>query len=172
MSSYCKSVLVLVRILHSHMHPLSHPTMSLTLQYILNSVMDNEKSVALTNVVNHLAILGWILFPSIHTMMDNFSNLHSNTIALLGYDLDNQVGVVDRIRVFIGRITHRVITDMGRMQRSFKLKDTWFAIDIPEQQRAKCEKVRHYSIFLIASLNYHLDMIQLSFNHLRVLFCS
>jgi hypothetical protein len=67
--------LVLVRTLHGHTRPLPHPTMGLTLQYIFDFVMDNEKSKAITNVVQNLATMGWALFPCIHTVADNFNNL-------------------------------------------------------------------------------------------------
>lgn len=162
--------LVLVRTLHGYTRPLPHPTMGLTLQYILNFMMDNEKSVAFTNVVHSLATIGWAWFPGIHTVVDNFSNLHLDTIALLGYDPEKQVRVVNKIRTFIGRIAHRAITDMVRMQRSSELEDMWFAVDVPEQRRAKCEEVRHCPPSLISSLSCHSThevvwrvVIQLSF---------
>lgn len=118
--------------LHGHTRPLPHLDIGLTLQYILDFVMDNKKSIALTNVVHSLATMGWALFPSIHAVTDNFCNLHLDIVALLGYDPDKQVGVVDRIRAFIGRIAHKAISDIIRMQRSFVLEDMWFAIDVPE----------------------------------------
>lgn len=147
--------LVLVRTLHGYTHPLRHPTMGLTLQYILDFTMDNEKSVAFTNVVHSLATIGWALFPSIHTVADNFSNLHLDIIALLGYDPEKQVEVVNKIRTFIGRIAHRAITDIVRMERSSELEDMWFATNVPEQRRAKCKKVRHCPLSLISSLSCH-----------------
>ena len=69
------------------MHPLHHLRMGLTLRYILDFAINNKKSVALTNVVHILATMRWVSFPGIHIVAINFSNLHSNTMALLGYDL-------------------------------------------------------------------------------------
>ena len=68
------------------MHLLCHPTMGLTLQCIRDFVRDNKKSITLTNVVHSLATIRWALFSDIHTVADNYSNFHLDTIALLGYD--------------------------------------------------------------------------------------
>lgn len=111
-----RAFLVLVRTLHGHTRPLPHPDLGLTLQYILDFALDNKKSVALTSVVHVLSTIGWALFPGIHTVEDNFNNLHSDMVALLGYDPEKQVGVVEWIRAFIGRIAHRAIADMVRRQ--------------------------------------------------------
>ena len=163
--------LVLVRTLHGYTHPLRHPTMGLTLQYILDFTMDNEKSVAFTNVVHSLATIGWALFPGIHTMTNNFSNLHLDTIALFGYDPEKQVEVVNKIKTFIGRIAHRTITDMVRMERSSELEDMWFAVNVPEQRRAKCQEVRHCLLSLISSLScYSTHEVVLASYHLVVIY--
>lgn len=132
------------------MHPLSHPIMGLTLQYIHDFVRDNKKSVTLTNVVHSLATTGWALFPDIHTVADNYSDLHSDTVALFGYDPEHQVRVVDRIIAFTRRITHRAVIDIVRMQRPSEFKDMWFANNVAKQQRAKCEEVHHCPTSLIA----------------------
>ena len=115
--------LVFVRTFHGHTRPLLHPTMGLTLQYMLDFAVDNEKFVAFTNVVNKIATIGWSLFPSILTVTDNFSNLHLDKIALLGYNREKKIGVVNKIRAFIGRIAHRAVIDMVRMQRYSELED-------------------------------------------------
>lgn len=138
-----RAFLVFVRTFHGHTRPLPHPTMGLNLQSMLDFAMDNEKSVAFTNVVNNIATIGWSLFPSILTVTDNFSNLHSDKIALLGYKREKKIGVVNKIRAFIGRIAHRAVIDMVRMQRYSELEDMWFAVNVPKQRRAKCEEVRH-----------------------------
>ena len=93
----------MVRTLHGHTRPLSHLDLGLTLQCILDFTLDNEKSVALTNVVHMLGSIGWALFPTIHTVGVNFSSFHFDTVALLGYNLKKQVGVVERIKYFLGR---------------------------------------------------------------------
>ena len=137
-----RAFLILFRTLHGHTRALSHPDAGLTLQYILDFAVDNEKSVALTNVVHSLAASGWALFPGIHAVVDNFSNLHSNTVALLGYDLEKQVAVVDKIRSFVGRVAHRATSDMVRMQRSSELEDMWFTDNVSVHRRTKCNEVR------------------------------
>jgi hypothetical protein len=105
--------------------------------------------------VQNLATMGWALFPGIHTVADDFNNLHFDTIALLGYDLEKQVRVVDKIRAFVGRIAHRTVVDIIRMQRSSELEDMWFTVDVPEQRRTKCEEVRHCPFTLIATFSCH-----------------
>lgn len=136
-----RAFLLLVRGLHGHTRPLPHPDIGLTLKYILDFATDNDKSVALTNVVHSLTTTGWASFPGIHTCADNFTNLHSDTVAFLGYHPDKQVGVVQRIRSFLGRIAHRAVSDMVQMHRTSELQDMWFASDVPEQRRAKCHEV-------------------------------
>ena len=74
---------------------------------------------------------------------------HSDTVALLGYDPKKQVGVVDKTNSFIGRITHRVVSDMVRIQRSSELEDMCFVPHMSEQQRAKCHEVRRCHVLLI-----------------------
>ena len=56
-------------------------------------------------------------------MVDNFSRLHSDTVALLGYEPKKQVAVAEKIRAFIGRMPHRVVCDLIRMQQSSELED-------------------------------------------------
>ena len=43
--------------LYGHTHPLLHHDIDLTLQYILDFAIDNEKAVALTNIVHSLATI-------------------------------------------------------------------------------------------------------------------
>lgn len=136
-----RAFLVLFRTVHGHKCPLSHPDTGLTLQLILDFAVDREKSVALTNVVHNLELSGWATFPVINSVVDSYSNLHSDTVALLGYDPDKQVAVVEKIRSFVGRVAHRAISDMVRMQRSAELQDMWFSDDVSEQRRTKCNEV-------------------------------
>ena len=153
-----RAFLMLFRTLHGHSRPLPHPDASLTLDYILDFAVDNDKSVALTNVVHNLAITGWASFPGIKSALDSYSNLHSDTVALLGYEPNKQVAVVEKIRTFIGRVAHRVVCDMVRMQRARELEDMWFACDVPEQRRTRCDEVRILVIqmitFLLCLANY------------------
>lgn len=113
-----RAFLVLVRTLHGHTRPLAHPEVGLTLKYILEFATDNHNSVALTNVVHSLSSTGWALFPDIHIVADTLSNLHSDTVTLLGYHPEKQFGVVQKIRSFIGRIAHRAVSDLVRMHRT------------------------------------------------------
>ena len=113
-----KALLVLIRTLHGHIRHLLHHALGLTLQCILDFALDNDKSVALTNVVHMLGSIGWALFPAIHIVGDNYSSLHSDIIALLGYNPEKHVGVVKRIISFIGKIAHRAISDMVQMQQT------------------------------------------------------
>ena len=136
-----RAFLVLFRNMHGHTRPLPHPAAGLTLDYILDFAVDSEKSVALTNVVHNLATSGWTFFPGINYANDNFSNMHSDTVALLGYEPKKQVAVVEKIRAFLGRVAHRVVSDMVRMGRSSELRDVWFADEVLEQHRAKCNEV-------------------------------
>ena len=134
--------LVLFRTLHGHTRPLPHPNVGLTLDYILACAADQNKSVALTNVVHNLATMGWALFPGIQNGAENFSTLHSDTVALLGYDTKMQVAVVEKVRAFLGRVAHRAVADMVRMQRDVELEDMWYAAQVPDQRRTKCNEVR------------------------------
>lgn len=143
-----RAFLLLVRTFHGYSRPLPHPNLGLTFQYILDFALDNEKSVALTNVVQTLATTGWAMFPGIHLASDTFSNLHTNTVSLLGYDPEKQVGVVERIRSFLGRIAHRAVADMIRRQQSSLLHDMWCESSVSEHQRVKCEEVRIYNLHM------------------------
>ena len=137
-----RAFLVLFRTLHGHTRPLPHPSVGLTLDYILACAADQNKSVALTNVVHNLATMGWALFPGIQNGAENFSTLHSDTVALLGYDTKMQVAVVEKVRAFLGRVAHRAVADMVRMQRVVELEDMWYAAQVPDQRRTKCNEVR------------------------------
>ena len=148
-----RAFLVLFRTLHGHTRPLAHPNIGLTFQSILDYAVDNEKSVALTNVVRTLATTGWALFPGIQYVVDSYSNLHSDTVALLGYDPKKQVAIVEKIRAFIGRLAHRAVSDMVRMQRSSELEDMWFATNVPEQRRTKCDEV--CAVLCLSYVNCH-----------------
>ena len=159
-----KAFLVLVRTLHGHTRPLPHPFLGLTVQDILDFAIDKEKSVALTNVVHGLATTGWALFPGIREVTDTFSNLHTDTVALLGYDPDKQVGVVERINAFIGRVADRALSDMVQMQRSSELEDMWFAVDVPEQRRAKCDQVHN-----LPCINYCVSQSSFIYNFVRLI---
>ena len=137
-----RAFLVLFRTLHGHTRPLPHPSVGLTLDYILACAADQNKSVALTNVVHNLATMGWALFPGIQNGAENFSTLHSDTVALLGYDTKMQVAVVEKVRAFLGRVAHRAVAAMVRMQRDVELEDMWYAAQVPDQRRTKCNEVR------------------------------
>ena len=178
-----RAFLVLVRTLHGHTRPFPHLDIGLTVQYILDFANNKDKSVALMNIVHSLATTGWALFLGIQEVTNTFSNLHSDTVALLGYDPKKQVGIVERINAFIGRITHRNISDMVIMQHCSKLEDMWYAVDVLKQRRAKCEEVRnlscviysiyqfsfiHSSIIIITLCSGDSDLIFLSFRDLRL----
>ena len=137
-----RAFLVLFRTLHGHTRPLPHPKVGLTFDYILACAVDQDKSVALTNVVHNLATMGWAIFPGIQNAAESFSTLHSDTVALLGYDTNKQVAVVEKIRAFLGRVAHRAVADMIRMQRDVQLEDMWFAAEVPDQRRTKCNEVQ------------------------------
>ena len=153
-----RAFLVLFKDLHGHSRPLPHPAVGLTLDCILDFAVDSEKSVALTNVVHNLATIGWAFFPDIHSVVDSYSNLHSDTVALLGYEPKKQVAVVEKIRAFIGRIAHRSISDMVRMGRSSELKDMWFADEVPEQRRTKCNEVGRAHSILMSNFQIHIGL--------------
>ena len=137
-----------VRTLHGHSRPLPHHNLGPTFQYILDFALDNEKSVALTNVVQILPATGWTMFLGIHLAANTFGNLHSDTVSLLGYDPEKQVGVVEKIMSFLGRIAHRVVADMVQKQRTSLLHDMWFGSNVIKQQRVKCQEVQIYIIHM------------------------
>lgn len=147
-----RAFLVLFRTLHGHTRPLAHLDVGLTLQSILDFAVDTEKSVALTHVVHNLAATGWASFPGIHSVVDNFSNLHLDTVGLLGYNPKKQVAVVEKIRAFVGIVAHRAVCDMVRMGRSSELEDMWFAPNVLEQRRTKCDEVKHTPLSFIVEL--------------------
>lgn len=62
-----------------------------------------------------MTTIGWALFLGNHIVADNLNNFHSDTMTLFGYDLKNYVGIVNRIKAFIGRITHSIGVDMVRI---------------------------------------------------------
>ena len=73
--------------------------------------------------------------------MDTFSELHADTVALLGYDHSIQVTVVEKIEAFVGRMAHRPVADMVRMHRKEQLAQMWYMADTTEQEREMCEEI-------------------------------
>jgi hypothetical protein len=118
-----KTLLMLARTLDVQSCPLAHPFRGLTLDNILDIARDSKKSVALTNIVHTLSTIGWAMFPSMHTAIDTFGTLHSDVLALLGYDLHKQTNVVENGRAFAGRMTHRALADLAKMYRTTELAD-------------------------------------------------
>lgn len=136
-----RALLYLIRTLRGNKRPLAHPTKGLDLQYILELVRDRENSVALSVIAQALPHEGWPSFPSMMDAVDTFSDLHSDTVALLGYNPDKQVAVVEKIQAFLGRIAHRAVADMVRMHRDEQLAQLWYESDTTEHLREKCEDV-------------------------------
>ena len=136
-----RALLFLVRTLQGNKRPLAHPTKGLDLKYLLELARSKDYSVALTVIVQSLPHQGWSTFPGIHGALDNFSELHADTVALLGYDPSNQVKVVDKIQAFIGRLAHRAVADMVRMNRTEQLAQMWYKSDTTDHLRQKCEDV-------------------------------
>ena len=136
-----RALLYLVRTLQGIKRPLAHPTRGLDLNYMLDLVRSKEYSVALSVIVQGLPHQGWTTFPGIHVALENYSELHADTVALLGYDPANQVAVVDKIQAFIGRMAHRAVADMVRMHRDDELAQMWYQSDTTQHQREKCEDV-------------------------------
>jgi hypothetical protein len=75
--------------------------------------------------------------------LDIFSELHADTIALLGYDHLNQVTVVEKIQAFVGRMTHRQVVDMVRMHHDDQLAQMRSKADTTKQKRENCEDVSY-----------------------------
>lgn len=98
--------MILVRTLDGYNCPLAYIERGLILKNILDIFWDNKKFVVLTYVVHSLSTMGWALFPGIYTAYNTFSNLHSDILALLGYDVDKYDRVMKKVKVFIGRIAH------------------------------------------------------------------
>ena len=48
----------------------------------------------LTNIMHNLSTIGWAMFLSMHIAIETFSTLHSDVLALLGYDLEENPKVV------------------------------------------------------------------------------
>lgn len=86
MSPYLESSLYLVRTLEGYKRPLAHPTKGLDLKYMLDLTRGNDYSVVLFIVVHSLPHNDWSAFPCIHEVLDIFSELHANIVALLGYN--------------------------------------------------------------------------------------
>ena len=78
-----------------------HHLKGLTLNYILDIIQDSKKSIVLTNTAHSLSTMGWTLFPGMHTAVETFNTLHSDVLALFGYELDKQTIVVKKIGAFI-----------------------------------------------------------------------
>ena len=137
---------MLTRTMDGQSCPLALPVRGLTLSNIINSARDSEKSVVLTNIVQSLSTIGWTMFPSMHTATETFSTLHSDVLALLGYDLDKQTKVVDNVKAFVGRIVHRALADLARMHRTTELADMWYSASASDYQKERCEHVNYIVI--------------------------
>lgn len=136
-----RALLCLVRTLEGNKRPLAHPIKGLVLDYILDLAQSKEYSVALCQIVQSLPHQGWSSFPGIHGALDTFSDLHADTVALLGYEPSNQVRVMEKIQAFLGRLAHRAVADMVRLHRHEQLAHMWFKPDTSEHVRQKCEDV-------------------------------
>lgn len=143
-----RALLYLVRTLRGNKRPLAHPTKGLDLQYMLELVRGKEYSVALSVIVQGLPHEGWPTFPGIQDAVDTFSDLHSDTVALLGYNPSKQVAVVEKIQAFLGRIAHRAIADMVRMHCDEQLAQLWYQSDTTEHLREKCEDVSQLFFYI------------------------
>ena len=146
-SHIIKALLMLARTLDGQSCPLAHHVRGLTLNNIINSARNSEKSVVLTNLVQSLSTIGWIMFPSIHTATETFSTIHSDVLALLGYDLDKNTKVVDKVRAFIGRIGHRALADLARMHRTTEFTDMWYSASVSYYQKERCENI-YYPVII------------------------
>lgn len=136
-----RAIMYLVRILEGHKRPLAHPTKGLGNQYLLEFARDKDFSVALTEVVQNFPSMGWTSFPGIDVAAEPYSVLHRDVIALLGYEPNEQVAVVNKIKAFLGRMAHRAIADMLRMHRHSELADMWYSDSLSTQRQETCEEV-------------------------------
>ena len=136
-----RAFLQLIRTLEGFTRPLSHPTRGLCLQYILQLTQDTNHSVALTRIAQNIPITGWSTFPDIQNAVEGFDILFADVAALLGYEPSGQMGVVQKIESFIGRIAQRAVADMIRLHRESELADMWYTGDIGKQRQSKCEEV-------------------------------
>ena len=101
-----RALLILVRTLNCRNCSLAHHERGVTLKNILDIARDHKKFVAWTNIVYNFLIMNWALFSGIHTTCDTFSNLHSNILILLSYDLDKYARVVENVKALIGMIAY------------------------------------------------------------------
>ena len=105
-----RALLCLVRTLKGNKRPLAHPIKGLGLDYILELARSKDYSVALCVIVQSLPHQGWSTFPGMHGTLDTFSELHADTVALLGYDPSNHVRVLEKIQTFLERLAHRAVS--------------------------------------------------------------
>ena len=142
-----RAIMYLVRTLEGHKRPLAHPTNGLGLEYLLDLARSKDHSVSLTMVVQNMPSMGWMSFPGILDAVEPFSALHSDVVALLGYEPSKQVEVVDKIQSFLGKMAHRAVADMVRMHRLTELADLWYNDDLSKQRQQTCDEVRSQTIF-------------------------
>jgi hypothetical protein len=136
-----RAFLQLVRNMEGFRRPLSHPIKGLHVENILGLARDKIQSGSLTTISQNIPITGWCTFPGIHRAVEHIDALSTDVAALLGDEPTAQIAVVEKIESFIGRIAHRAIADMVRMQREGELADMWFRVDIGEERQAKCDEV-------------------------------
>ena len=147
-----RAFLVFFRLCHGRTRPLSHPDVGLSIPYLRSFAHHEEKSSVLKNVVQSLSTTGLLLFPNIDSGVDNLSNLHSDSVALLGQDQEKRDGVVNGIRSFVGRMAHRAVCDMVRKNCISELKDLWYADDVHEPRSSGCQEVSRSLVSFIISL--------------------
>jgi hypothetical protein len=136
-----RAFLQLVRNMEGFRHPLSHPIKGLHGENILGLARDKIQLGSLTTISQNIPITGWCTVPGIHRAVEHIDALSTDVAALLGDEPTGQMAVVEKIESFIGRIAHRAIADMVRMQREGELADMWFRVDIGEECQAKCDEV-------------------------------
>lgn len=134
-------ILYLMWTFEGHQSPLAHPTTGLSVQSLFELANSQDRSGSLTSVVQNLPYVGDMYFPCIYDAAETFTSLRNDVIALLGCEPSKQQDVMDKIQCFLGKVAHRAVADMLRMNHIAELADMWYSEDLSTQRQKKCEQV-------------------------------
>lgn len=80
-------------------------------------------------------------FPNILDVVEQFNVLHSDVVALLGYEPSKQVEVMKKVQTFLGKMAHIAIVDMVCIHCQSELADMWYIDNLPIHRQETCEEV-------------------------------
>jgi len=96
-------------------HPLAHPNKGLTQRTILHYVRDQTDPMKLTIVVQDVVDYKILWFPKMQYGVEDVLQVRKDLLGLLGFELELQNPVVEKIWEFTARIAHKAILNIRNL---------------------------------------------------------